>query len=310
MLDSIAILLIRLRNILSGFRCVNVMFGKIGRALNYCSRRKPPEVLVIGAQKSGTSAVYEYLSKHPQLVPSSVKEINYFSCNCRYSQGTQFYHSHFPRVLSSKILPFEASPSYLHNDVAYKRIYSYNPNIKLIAILRNPIERAYSAWNMYRQRYQINREWFFKDWAQYCDGNGKVYARRNDAALFNFKDFILNELDEAGKGVPNFIESPVLSHGLYYTQLMRFMSLFNRDQLMIIYSNELKHSTFSTLRVIEEWLGINFFDWPEEITKPVFGGVYIGSIDGESKSLLEDYYAEDNKHLIQLTGKNHDWESV
>ncbi|MGZ8918140.1 MAG: sulfotransferase family protein [Methylobacter sp.] len=108
-----------------------------------------PNFMIIGAQKAGTTALYEYLSRHPQIQPTKVKELHYFNCEARYKNGIEFYRSFFQLDTESKLL-FDASPGYLNNANAPKRIYAHNPNVKIIILLRDPVERAYSAWNMYK----------------------------------------------------------------------------------------------------------------------------------------------------------------
>lgn len=116
----------------------------------YCVR---PRFLIIGAQKAGTTSLFDYLSHHPYLVPSRQKEVCFFSNDELYQKGEAWYHSHFPmpyRVLKGS-LAYEATPEYLFYPQCPERIFQYNAGMKLIIILRDPVERAYSAWNMYRR---------------------------------------------------------------------------------------------------------------------------------------------------------------
>ena len=73
-----------------------------------------PSFLIIGAQKAGTTALWTYLSYHPDLIAPNTKEIDFFSCNSRYSRGIQFYLSHFPTIDANIInkMTFEASPDF------------------------------------------------------------------------------------------------------------------------------------------------------------------------------------------------------
>ena len=266
-----------------------------------------PGLLIIGAQKAGTTALFEYLSKHPRLKSANTKEINFFSCDKIFSRGKSFYHSHFPGPAGKNTFTFEASPSYLHNANAYERIYSYNPDIKLIAILRNPVDRAYSAWNMYRELYENDRDWFFKQWASYCTGDSDKYFRRKDNCLFDFKEFISEELEESEKKSSKIIEAPVLNHGLYFKQLKPFLSLFKKNQVLTILSRDLREQTQNTLITIENWLGINHHEWLQEDLRPVFEKSYNSEIDEHSKNMLTEFYMQDSKNLAQLIDKKPDW---
>src|SRR5208283_4238553 len=94
-----------------------------------------PSFIIIGAQKAGTTALFDYLSKNPQIICGTEKEIDFFNCAGRFRQGEEFYHSHFPILesMDKDSITFEASGGYLANPLAAKRIFEYNPKIKLIA---------------------------------------------------------------------------------------------------------------------------------------------------------------------------------
>ena len=102
-----------------------------------------PNFLIIGAQRCGTTSLYNYLIQHPQIVPSSKKEVHFFDLN--FHLGQSWYEKHFPEV-SDNILTGEASPYYIFHPLCPKRIFDYDPSVKLIVILRNPIDRAYSHY--------------------------------------------------------------------------------------------------------------------------------------------------------------------
>ncbi len=105
--------------------------------------------MILGAQKAGTTALYIYLAKHPEIVAAENKEPHFFDCPFRYSQGIEYYHSLFPYIdPKNPKITFDASGGYLANPSAYQKIYQYNPQLKLIVLLRNPIDRAFSAWNI------------------------------------------------------------------------------------------------------------------------------------------------------------------
>ena len=117
-----------------------------------------PSFLIIGAQKAGTSALFKYLSAHPHLLPSSPKEVNYFWQDHYYEKGVDNYAQHFPKrteeMSERGFLSFEGTPLYLQDSASPARIYDFNPEIKLIVLLRNPIDRAYAQFQMYQRRRQ------------------------------------------------------------------------------------------------------------------------------------------------------------
>jgi len=111
------------------------------------SLRRLPSLLVIGAQRCGTSSLYKYLGQHPGVAPSLRKEIEYFST--RYTEGVDWYRAHFAWRLGER-LAFEASPDYLLHPLAATRAKQLLPQARVIVMLRNPVDRAFS-------QYQHNR---------------------------------------------------------------------------------------------------------------------------------------------------------
>ena len=105
--------------------------------------RMLPSFLIIGAAKSGTTSLYANLIEHPNILPSSKKEISFF----QFMQDTRvsFYKEHFP-LKKKNFITGEASASYLPHKFIPKRVYDLIPDVKLITILRDPVERAYSSF--------------------------------------------------------------------------------------------------------------------------------------------------------------------
>src|SRR5690242_8679107 len=101
----------------------------------------PPHFLIIGAQRCGTTSLFEYLANHPEIVPPSVKKIHFF--DSEYEKGEAWYRARFP-VLENGFITGEATPYYLFHPRVPKRVRNWNPNVKLIVLLRNPVDRAYS----------------------------------------------------------------------------------------------------------------------------------------------------------------------
>ncbi len=110
-----------------------------------------PDFLIIGTQKGGTTSLYNYLTVHPHVQSAVVKEIHYF--DFYYSCAEAWYRAHFPRVgMYSDALRGEASPGYLFNPYAAARAASFSRHLKLIVMLRDPVERALSHYSMSLRR--------------------------------------------------------------------------------------------------------------------------------------------------------------
>ena len=105
-----------------------------------------PDFIIIGAQRSGTTSLYNYLIEHQNIKSTSQKEIHYFDNN--YDKGLTWYSKKFPSIRKGIEITGEASPYYIFHPHAVNRISKDFPNVKLIVLLRNPIERAYSHYCM------------------------------------------------------------------------------------------------------------------------------------------------------------------
>lgn len=116
----------------------------------YCTRklRKLPDFMILGTEKSGTTSLYNYLIKHPQIAKPRVKEIHFF--DKKYGRGFDWYRMFFPLLLTRKMV-FEATATYFRDENVPKRIFEMNGLIKFIVLFRDPLERAYSHWNEYHK---------------------------------------------------------------------------------------------------------------------------------------------------------------
>jgi hypothetical protein len=125
------------------------------------SRRVLPDFLLIGAQKAGTTSLYSYLAAHPGVRPAARKEVHYFDVN--YARGEDWYRAMFPteRALGGagaagrRSITGEASPYYLFHPLAAERAAQLVPDARLIVLLRDPVERA---WSHYLHEVAAGRE--------------------------------------------------------------------------------------------------------------------------------------------------------
>ena len=140
----------------------NIKIGYYIRLLTSIIRISP-NFIIIGAARSGTTSMYNYLNKHPQIIVSKKKEPNYFSFNYNFLNYF-IYKSNFPtfltkfyyRIIKSKrIISCESSTYYLFHPHAAKRLSSKYPKVKIIIMLRNPVERALSHHNL---NVSLNRD--------------------------------------------------------------------------------------------------------------------------------------------------------
>src|SRR6266480_7948081 len=133
-------------------RVLRGTYRAYGRAT--ASLRPLPDFLILGAQKAGTTALYAYLRQHPEITGPSWKEVSFFDRH--YARGEAWYRGNFPNSLRARgKLVGEASPSYLFHPLAPERVAGLVPEAKLIALVRNPVDRAYSH---YQHEVALGRE--------------------------------------------------------------------------------------------------------------------------------------------------------
>jgi hypothetical protein len=200
--------------------------------------------IVAGAQKSGTTALRYFLKKHPQITLPDRQEMHFFDDEEIFSRQPVDYellHRHFRvrgasrtsfrlALINRRLLVGEVTPSYLYWKPAMERIRNYNPQIKLIILLRNPIDRAFAHWNMQQ----------FKD-----------------REFLDFRDALKEEPRRIAK--PLSIESrrfAYVDRGFYSEQLERVFKFFPREQVRIIKFENFRDRKQETLDEIFGFLGV------------------------------------------------------
>ncbi|MBW7470467.1 sulfotransferase domain-containing protein [Marinobacter sp. M216] len=188
--------------------------------------------LVAGTQKGGTSALDAYLREHPQICMANRKEVHFFDNEAAFANGAanyKTYHAAFSPTKDHTTIG-ESTPIYMYWEPAPRRIWEYNPDMKIILTLRNPIDRAYSHWNMETAR-------------------GKECV--------SFKSAIIHENERSREVLPN--QHRVYSYtdrGFYSYQLKRLWHYFSKENTLILRHEELKTSPNHTLRKVTDFLGL------------------------------------------------------
>jgi len=226
--------------------------------------KRQVDFVICGTQKGGTTALDEYLREHSEICMAEKKEVHFFNDDKYFLNGENNYskyQSHFAPKKKHKLLG-EASPVYMYWEKAPKRIWEYNPNMKLIVLLRNPIERAYSHWNMMR-----------------LNGDDEL----------QFSDAITQEKDRCGKTWS--LQRRLYSYtdrGFYVGQLRRLWKYFPRKNILIIKSDMLKHEPEIVLQDVCEFLYIEPFKKIHE--KNVHSLPYTKSICEKERNKLKSMF--------------------
>lgn len=257
----------------------------------YCVR---PRFLIIGAQKAGTTSLFDYLSHHPSVVPSREKEVCFFSNDEFYQKGEAWYHSHFPMPyrVSKGSLAYEATPEYLFYPQCPERIFRYDAGVKLIIILRDPVERAYSAWNMYRG---FQRDPVHFRLAEYRDFETAV---REEIQLMN----------RTPRG-DQPLEPSYVRRGLYAEQIERYRAYFPWGQLFIMDMSDLSGDPAGTLDKITDFLGIPRWTWDGAYFAAKNQWKYQSAMPDAVRTMLREFYRPYNRQLAGLLDKEFTWTS-
>jgi len=256
------------------------------RILTY-THRALPSFLIIGAQKAGTTSLYRYLAKHPNIKPNFVvKELSFF--DEYYNRGLPWYKSHFPFKRQTKQY-FEGTTHYLFNPLAPQRIKEVLPNVKVIALLRNPIDRAYSSYKhqVRAQRETLSFEEAIAAEVQRLAGEKERLLTEPDYISYNYNHF------------------SYLERGKYSEQIQNWLTHFPREQMLILSSDGFFQDTEVSLNKIYNFLGIE----PAKINikKQYNTGNYKDAMPENTRTYLQQYYQPYNQELQKILGVDFHW---
>lgn len=265
-----------------------------------------PSFFIIGAQKCGTSYLFNFLNQQATISAPYKKELDYFSSDLNYSEGKDWYSKHFIFRNTCKTT-FEACPNYLYYLDSHQRMYDFNPNIKLIIQLRNPTERAFSAWNMHYEMWKNRKEEVIQNYYHILNQEQKKQGINfiNQINFPSFKEAISQEIKSINNHSFVTTEPGFISRGLYYQQIKHLLSIFKREQILIIGNNTLKNRN-SLTQQLEQFLNIPIKDL--ELEKEMwFKGNYSNKIDEESLFILNNFFEEKNEQLFNLIQEEFSW---
>ncbi len=234
-----------------------------------------PDFVVIGGKKCGTTFLYHLLTLHPYVEHAAAKELHYF--DRFFDEGVEWYRQCFPQPgwkNGRKTMTGEASP-YMSHRFAPERMAEGVPQARLIALLRNPAERAYSD---YQQVVRKGRE-----------------SRSFEEAI----GFEGASLDHSSK---------YLSSSVYVDQLKRWSKFFSEEQMLVLKSEDFFERPVETLKVVLEFLELP--EWEpdaSELPKKRNMGSYQQGMGPETRRRLEEYFEPHNKRLYDYLGVDFGW---
>jgi Sulfotransferase domain len=248
-----------------------------------------PSFVIIGAQKGGTTSLFSYLLQHPRLLPPLRKEVHYFDLN--HQRGVGWYRGHFPYVhrLRRGTMTFEASPYYLVHPLVPQRLAELLPGTKLIALLRNPVDRALSH---YQHEVRGGRESLSFEEALAREAErlaGEESRLENEPGYYSY----------------NHHRYSYVRRGMYLEQLQRWNRHFSRSQLLILQSERLFRDPVGTTAAVHQFLGLE--PHPLRMDRPFVQKEYDRNLPSDRRRQLAGVFETHNRELFQWLGEEFDW---
>jgi hypothetical protein len=258
-----------------------------------------PNFIIIGSARSGTTSLYNYLVQHPDIAPALQKEIHFFDYN--YQKGPSWYRGQFPAlpykyyaetIRKRGLITGEASPYYLFHPYTPQRVAQLLPGVKLIALLRNPVERAFShyCWEV---------------------GWGNEHLPFEDAIEQEEKRIQVG-MQNLEKGMSfNHLHFSYISRGKYAEQLERWFKYFPREQCLIIKSEDMYSNptdifkqtlNFLHIPIIDTYIQMNSFKQYNGQNFTVYK-----KMTTKMRGRLVEIFKPHNEHLYNLLGGDFGW---
>jgi hypothetical protein len=262
------------------------------------TRRPLPDYLIIGAKKGGTSSLTNWLLQHPdhlRMFPrfQPLKSPHFFDIN--FSRGEAWYRGHFPTQRARERHPGsvlgEASPYYMFHPAAAARARSVVPDAKVIAVLRNPVSRAYSNY-----------------WDRVAAGT---------ETLPTFEEALAAEAERlAGVDHDRLANDPAyyslahdqftyLARGRYLEHLQTWLDTYPSEQVLVLRAEDMYSDPVGVFKTVQGFLGLRV--WPHVNTK-TYNERSKPPLDARTRDRLAEYYRPYNEALYERLGRDMGWE--
>jgi hypothetical protein len=248
-----------------------------------------PDFVIIGGQKCGTTSLYHLLTHHPHVEPAAFKELHYF--NNLFDKGIEWYRRCFPQPRwkdGRKTITGEATPAYLFRPHVPEMMAQIIPQARLIALLRNPVDRAYSQ---YHQRVKKGRE-------------TRSFEEAVAAEEARLRSERYETLEDEHHG-DNHENSSYLSRGIYVDQLLRWSRFFSDEQMLVLKSEDFFERPQDALKLVLGFLGLP--DWKPEAWETRKKGRYERGMDPATRGRLEEFFEPHNRRLYEYLGVDFGW---
>lgn len=262
-----------------------------------------PDFIIIGVQRSGTTSLYNYLTGNPYVFPAHKKEVHFFDLN--FAKGLGWYRAHFPLFLRRLYVEYarghdlitgEATPAYLFHPLVPERVARTLPRVKLIGVLRNPVDRAYSHyWRKARARRETlsfeeaiggEPEALWYQWKRALEGETQSGSDLRHSSLL-------------------IRRHAYLSRGIYVDQLQAWGRLFSREQMLILCSEDFYADPGMALKKVCAFLNVPNWEAKEY---PIYRRGQYPEMGISTRERLIDYYRSHNERLYEYLGVKFDWD--
>ena len=275
--------------------------------------RHLPDFLIIGGAKCGTSSLYDFIVRHPEIEAAHSKELVYWPDPIK--GGLDWYRANFPPTRRS-CLTGEADPTYFALPGVPAQMKAALPDVKLIVILRDPVERAYSHYNFYRTRNRLESCNTFEAALEleeprglaaervrriissmYGGGNGQV----DDAPPLPTRVNMYDLLPWATR-----IFHQYTTYGHYADHLEKWFEYYPRRQFLILSTTDMKHDRQAVLNRVYDFLGVSSFMLDDAVPN-LYVGRYELPINEQTRQRLAKHFAPYNERLYRLVGRDFGW---
>lgn len=272
-------------------RKINVEFRKITSCL-----RLTPSFVIFAAPRCGTTSMYSHLSQHPSIGSALFKEIGFFEFN--YKKGLDWYKMYFPlaadkykikKPFRKYFLTGEATSNYIHHPKVPERIKKDFPNIKLIAMLRNPVDRAFSQW--YKQVKQDRENLSFEE-----------AIEKEEERIRGETEKMMESLDYYSIDYHNY---SYLEAGKYFDRLKIWFETFPREQILVIKSEDFYKDPNNMYKKT-----LKFLELPDYELKTYSKENYFKDkpkLNNSTREKLSEYFKPHNEKLYNLIDRDMEW---
>ena len=200
--------------------------------------KKLPTAIIIGVAKCATAALLEFIAAHPNVVGDGYKEIYYFSSDRNYRKGNEWYREQMPYSNENQIT-IEKTPPYFTDSKSPERVFALNPNMKIIAIVCDPVVRAVSHYThekLFKMNHFINKA---------------LQQNLSDSEIF--KSFLLRNERFPQNTIKNV---PIFRDGFYYDHIRNWAKYFPKDQMLFINGEKFRKEPSEEIDKLQTFLNL------------------------------------------------------